>query len=233
MFRQIMLARVKLPEGVGKRGRSLDELLVAAQALLLVRSAGSLSISEIATKAGMVQGSFYNYFDDIDALIDELGRLFVVHHGLMLKAIVRDAVQPVDVFALKTRQTLRIVTGSPAIGRLLFDAGLPVDRFIAALRDDLHADIVKGMAAGAFSFSSADLAASFVSGCLVSVSLDLHRGRIDKTAIDGATQEMLRLLGVPAGKAKAASHARVEFQPLLKLPLTWLSLANRTKKAKA
>lgn len=233
MFRQIMLARVKLPEGSGKRGRSLDELLTAAQALLLVRSAGSLSISQIAAQAGMVQGSFYNYFDDIDALMDELGRLFVVHLGLTLKSVARDAAGPVDVFSLKTRQTLRIVSGTPGVGRLLFDAGLPVDRFIAALREDLHADIAKGIAAGAFSFSSADLAASFVSGCLISVALDLRRGRLDKSAIDGATQEMLRLLGVPPAKAKAASHAKVEFRPPLKLPLTWLSLADDRNKAKA
>ncbi len=228
-----MVVRVKLPEGAGKRGRSLDELLVAAQTLLLTRSAGSLSISEIAAKAGMVQGSFYNYFDDIDALMDELGRLLVVHQGLMLKAVARDAAGPVDVFAIKTRQMLRSVSGTPAIGRLLFDAGLPVDRFIAALRDDLNADIVKGIAAGVFSPSGGELAATFVSGCLISVALDLHRGRLDKSAIDGATQEMLRMLGVPPARAKAAAYAKATFQPPLKLPLTWLSLADDTKKAKA
>jgi AcrR family transcriptional regulator len=228
-----MLARVKFPKGTGKRGRSLDELLVAAQSLLLARSAGSLSISEIATKAGMVQGSFYNYFDDIDALMDELGRLLVVHQGLMLKAVARDAAGPVDVFALKTRQTLRSISGTPSIGRLLFDAGLPVDRFIIALRDDLQSDIAKGVSAGVFSVGSVELAASLVSGCLISVALDLHRGRLDKSSIDRATQEMLRLLGVPAAKAKSAAHAKAEFQPPMKLPLTWLSLADDSKKAKA
>jgi len=228
-----MLARVKFPKGTGKRGRSLDELLAAAQSLLLVRSAGSLSISEIAAKAGMVQGSFYNYFDDIDALMDELGRLLVVHQGLMLKAVARDAAGPVDVFALKTRQALRSIAGTPSIGRLLFDAGLPVDRFIIALRDDLQTDIAKGANAGVFSVASAELAASLVSGCLISVALDLHRGRLDKSSIDGATQEMLRLLGVPAAKAKVAAHAKAAFQSPMKLPLTWLSLADDPKKAKA
>jgi AcrR family transcriptional regulator len=225
------MTALKLPEGSGKRGRTLDELLSATQALLLVKPAAALSITDVAAKARMAQGTFYNYFDSIDRLIDDLGRLLAVHLALRLKLAVRDGANPVDVFATKTRQMLRIVSGSPGVGRLLFDCGLPLDRFLASLREDVHADIVKGVSAGAFRCSSADIAASLVSGCVLGVALDLHRGRFDTSAIDAATRDILRLLGVAPAKAMHAATADTDMPAPLELPLTWLSLASDSKKA--
>ena len=99
-----------LPAGTGKRGRTLDLLLTAAQRLLLERSAGALSITDVAARAEVAPGTFYNYFDGVDALVDELGRLLAVHHGRLLKVAIAAAKDPVDAFALKKRQSLRCVS---------------------------------------------------------------------------------------------------------------------------
>lgn len=226
MFRQFMKkVHSILPAGTGKRGRTLDLLLTAAQRLLLERSAGALSITDVAARAEVAPGTFYNYFDGVDALVDELGRLLAVHHGRLLKVAIAAAKDPVDAFALKTRQSLRCISESQAYGRLLFDAGLSVDRFLGGLRDDLLADIAAGVVEGVFRSDNPKLGASIVSGCILGVALDLHRGRLTKAAIDDATREMLTLLGVRPVAAERVAHAPVVFAPPPAFPLTWLSLA--------
>jgi AcrR family transcriptional regulator len=214
-----------LPAGSGKRGRTLDRLLTAAQHLLFERTAGSLSITDVAARAQVAPGTFYNYFDGIDALVDELGRLLTIHHGRLLEAAMKAAKDPVEAFGLKTRQSLRFITESKDYGRLLFDAGLPVDRFLGGLRDDLHADIAAGVVDGVFRSDNPKLAASIVAGSVMGVALDLHRGRLGKASIDAATCEMLMLLGVRSSTAERVAHAAASFSPSPSFPLTWLSLA--------
>lgn len=221
------------PAGAGKRGRTLDVLLTAAQELLLVRTAGSLSITDVAARAGVAQGTFYNYFESIDGLIDALGQLLGAQHALMLRAAVANVEGPVEIFSIKTRQTLHGVADASGYGRLLFDAGLPVDRFAGALRDDLYTDIVSGAAAGAFRTDDTKLAASVVAGCILGVALDLHRRRLTATAINAATYEMLRLLGVPPAAAKRSAYAKIALPKFPPLPLAWLSLVPAKTKARA
>lgn len=209
----------------GKRARTRDEILVATQALLLLRSAGSLSVTDIAAEAGLSHGTFYNYFDTIGALLDDLGALIVSAHANRLAAAARSAGGPVAVFAAKTRQTLRFAAERGDYGRILFDAGLPIDRLAGALRGDLVNDLHAGFGAGVFRADDAAVAAGLLSGCVVGVALDLHRGRLEAAAIDLAAAEMLGMLGVAREAARRASTAAITFAPAPATPLTWRSLA--------
>lgn len=208
----------------GKRGRTRDQLLVAAQRLLLEHSAASLGIRQIAAEAGMVHGSFYNYYASIEALIGDLGDLFVMGHALVVGQLRATATDMADVFALTTRQTLRFVCDSPGYGRLLFDAGLPVDRFIGGLRTSLAADIARGMESGVFHLDNPDTGVSIVAGSILGITLDLHRRRLDRSVIDSATADLLVILGVPRAIAVQASTTQVDFLPPPPLPLRWQAL---------
>src|SRR5690606_29551971 len=106
-----------------------DQLLAAAQTLMMDHSAGALGIRQVTTAAGLVHGSFYNYYPDLEALFDDLSRLVVASHAAAVLSAREGAADPAQTFARVTRQSLRIIAGSPGYGRLLFDAGLPVDRF--------------------------------------------------------------------------------------------------------
>ncbi|HRD29267.1 MAG TPA: TetR/AcrR family transcriptional regulator [Caulobacter sp.] len=67
-----------------RRARTRDQLLVAAQTLLLDREAGPLGIRRITTAAGLVHGSFYNYYPDLDALLDDLAALMFASHAALV-----------------------------------------------------------------------------------------------------------------------------------------------------
>lgn len=207
-----------------KRQRTRDQLLAAAQTLLLEQSAGSLGVRQIAAGAGLVHASFYNYYADLDALIADLSDLVLAAHGTRVGALRASAATLTDAFALATRQTLRFVTLSPDYGRLLFDAGLPVDRFVSGLRATMAADVMAGMASGEFCIADAELTVAMIAGAIMGVALDLHRRRLGEAAIEAATEALLLQLGVAAAEAARAANAPVAFVPPPALPLRWLEI---------
>jgi len=217
------LAPLRHATNPGKRSRTLDDILAAAQRLLLTRSAASLSISDVAAQARVVQGTFYNYFDDIDALLDEVGHVLLTRLTDHLAQVAQQSASPAETFSAKTRQALRVFAQNQGLSRMLFDIGLPVDRFLRQLQLDIRADVTQGLKTGDFKAANADLLLSALCGAITGLALDLHRRRLPVTAIDPATAELLRLLGVPPAKAKRISTAKMSFIGPIALPLTWHS----------
>lgn len=191
------------PPAPDRRTRTRDDLLVAAQTLLATRSAGSLGIREIATEAGVVHGTFYNYYPDVDGLIEDLAALVFASHAALVLDLREGDRDPAVLFARVTRRSLRLVAGGPTFGRLLFDAGLPVDRFIRGLRMAMAGDIVAGAATGVFRVENVEIAISLTAGAILGASLDLHRGTLPVTAIDAVTARLLESLGVARDRAAA------------------------------
>ncbi len=207
-----------------KRARTCDQLLVAAQELLMAQNATSLGIRQVTTRAGMVHATFYNYFADIEALLANLSALvFAAHAGLVapIRATVGD---PALLFATITRQTLRCLAEEPGHGRLLFDSGLPIDRFVAGLRAAMAADVTEGIRQGTFSVPDPEIAVSMVTGALLGLSLDLHRGLLPPSAIEPTTARLLEMLGVASGTAHEIAYRDVAFRKAPALPLRWLTL---------
>lgn len=214
------------PAGTGKRGRTLDALLAALQSLLLERGAGAFSISDVSERAGVAQGTFYNYASSIDELIEELAALLSASLAFLGRLAPASETDPVAAFAFKTRRTLGISVRAPDYGRLLFDSGLPADRLLAEFRADLEADIRFGATSGVFKTANPALSASMVAGCMLGAGLDLHRGKLPKSIIEAATAEMLVMLGLPRTAAQQAAAIRLRFEAPAPLPLQWLALVS-------
>ncbi|HRD29268.1 MAG TPA: hypothetical protein PLO65_13295, partial [Caulobacter sp.] len=75
------------------------------------------------------------------------------------------------------------MTDEPTYGRLLFDSGLPVDRFVTGLRGAMGADIVEGVRCGRFAAPDVAIAISLTAGAILGAGIDLHRGRLGAAAI--------------------------------------------------
>ncbi len=207
-----------------KRARTRDQLLVAAQSLLMTQTAAALGIRQITDHAGVVHATFYNYYQDISALIADLGELVGASHAATMAGLTPDLADPAVRFARITRQTLRLVATEPSLGRLMYDVGLPADSLVAELRLRLALDLAEGLQLGRFTFADLDLTASMVSGAISSLALDLHRGTLAITAIETATTRLLEWLGLDPETAAALGHEAVAFGPAPALPLRWLAL---------
>jgi AcrR family transcriptional regulator len=207
-----------------KRDRTRNRLLIATQELLLERNAGSLSIRDITTHADVVHSTFYNYFDSVEALIESVGLLFYAVHAQLIQRLTTDVIDTAEIFALSTRQTMRFIAQSPAYGRFLFDAGLPIDKFITGLRYSLRLDIEQGQKQGRFVVNDIELTVSMVTGSLLGLALDLHRHLLPATAIETATCRLLEMLGIPADEALRVAHLDAEFLAPPQPPLMWIAV---------
>lgn len=218
------MIEIRPPRTGGKRARTRDQLLVAAQALLMTHSAAALGIRQITSHAGLVHASFYNYYPDVAALIGDLGELLGASHAVMMRRLVSDDDAPALRFARITRQSLRIIAAQPDLGRLMFDVGLPVDRLGIELRLRLNGDIAAGAARGDFTAADPELAASMAAGAINGVALDLHRGALPVTVIDTVTERLLVQLGLDAVTAAALGHEALAVPVAPVLPMRWLAL---------
>lgn len=195
-------------------------LLVALQELLLDPDIASVSVPLVVGRAGAAQGTFYNYFESIPAAIDAVGALLLVEHTRVLKLVTSGAADTAEIVARSARQMLMLFAHRPEVGRLIFDSGLPVDRFATGLRGHLHHDLQLGIARGDFSVSNFDVASTVYTGTMLGTCLDLHRGQLPASAIPEVVDYLLQVLGVSARKAHRLIAAPQEFVQWAPFPLS-------------
>lgn len=202
-----------------KRTRTRDALLVALQELLLDPDA-TVSVPQLVGRCAVAQGTFYNYFDSLPDAIDAIGALILAEHARVLEAVVVGAADQAEVVARSARQTLMLLAQRPDIGRLLFDSGLPADRFGGGVRAHLHADLQRGIDAGVFAVVDLEVACTVYAGVILGAGLDIYRGRLPETAIPAVTEYLLRVLGVAKPKAQRLANAQQKFVQWQPLPLS-------------
>jgi AcrR family transcriptional regulator len=203
-----------------KRARTRDALLVALQELLLDPDIASVSVPLVVARAGAAQGTFYNYFESMPEAIDAVGALLLAEHTRVLEVVTSGAVDTAEIVARSARQMLMLLAHRADAGRLIFDSGLPVDRFATGLRGHFHHDLQLGMAQGDFSVSDFDVASTVYTGTMLGTCLDLHRGQLSADAIPDIVGYLLHALGVSARKAQRLVAAPQEFVQWAPFPLS-------------
>ena len=203
-----------------KKARTRAALLVALQELLLDPLGGSVSVPQVVRRAGAAQGTFYNYFDSVPDAIDSVGALLLAEHTRVLEFVTAGAADEAEIVARSARQTLMLAADRPDVGRLLFDSGLPVDRFAGGLRTHLHRDLTRGVDAGVFCVNDFQVAATVHAGTMLGACLDLYRGRLSVAAIPEIVEYLLRALGVSKARAQRLVKAPQQFVGWRPLPLS-------------
>lgn len=207
-----------------KRERTRDALLVAAQEILLDGGAAALTVREVTARAEVSHGTFYNHFESIERLVDGVALLVQMAHVGLVEEVARGVEHADELFAVTTRQSLRAFGAKAGLGRLLFDAGLAVDRFAEGLREHLRGDLRRGVREGRFRVDDFDLALALVAGGVLGLALDLHRGRLAEGAIEPAVVQLLVVLGVPKARAKKLGHEPRAFVQVPSLPLRFVGV---------
>lgn len=202
-----------------RKARTRASLLAALQDLLLEPEPGAVSVPQVVSRCGVSQGTFYNHFDSLPAAIDAVGGLLLTEHTRVLETVTSGATDPAEIVARSARQTLMLLAFRPDVGRLLFDSGLPADRFLAGVRAHLHRDLQQGIDTGIFAVADFDVVSTVYAGIIMGASLDIHRGRLRVDAVPTVVEYLLGLLGVDATEARRLAAAPQEFVQWRPLPL--------------
>ena len=124
--------------------------------------------------------------------------------GQMLDRACAGISDPAEVFSHSLRISARLGWTHPDVGRFITGAGLDLLDAPGGLAPRALRDIQAGQAAGQFTIRDAGVALGAVAGGLIGL-LRIHQSdpaRVDETSVNELAEACLRLLGLPAAKAK-------------------------------
>lgn len=207
--------------GARKGVRTRAALLVALQELLLDSERASVSVPRLVARAGVAQGTFYNYFDSLPMAIEAVGELLLAEHFRTVLRVIADASDAAEVVARSDVQTLMLFAHRPDVGRLVFDSGEPIDRLILFrhARNQLIANLRWGADTGVLLTGDVEAAASMHIGAMIGASLDVYRGRLPIHVARDVVARLLCDVGVSKRRAERLAGAPQEFEPWRPLPL--------------
>ena len=199
----------QLTRGHKKKARTRRLLLDAALEVLAEQGEG-FSIADLAGRAGVSHGTFYNYFADRDRLIDALVP-HVVESFAARAAVEFDDPDPAVRFATISARALAAAVHLPDTVRvaLRIDAvqrALVVDGPLSYLRRDL----VDGHATGRFVGPADDGTLDVVLGTLLLAARRVIDGETAPAYRRSVIARLLQSLGVPRDDAVALAGRAVD-----------------------
>ncbi|MEM8620070.1 MAG: TetR/AcrR family transcriptional regulator [Actinomycetota bacterium] len=189
-----------ITRGHKKKARTRRQLIDAAIEVIAERGE-AFTASDVTNRAEMSAGTFYNYFDDRDQLIQAVVP-DVIDHFAAESDIVVDEHDPARRFAVITARALGRAIDEPdqfrallrldAAQRLIVD-GAPM-RF-------LRADIATGVAEGRFSVDIDDAAVDVVVGAILFAARRIVSEPVPDGYVGRVLTQLLRSLGVAETEA--------------------------------
>lgn len=179
----------------------------AAMRLFAARGTTDLTISELATEAGVARGTLYRNVESIEQLYDRVRAqlAFDIHDANVRAMDAHGDIDPPLRMATGIRLLVRRAHENPAMGRFLVRFGLTDESLREVLGGPPMRDIEKGIESGRYTVSPvmALSVAAMVTGAVVSAMwmvLEGHQAWRDAGA--GAAELVLCALGVSREEAR-------------------------------
>lgn len=186
-----------------RKARTRTALIRAARTFIADRRL-NVPILEITQAADVGMGSFYNHFEDKDQLFRAAFEEALEDYGALLDRLTADLEDPAEVFARSFRLTGRLHRREPETSRVLLNYGLSLAGSDIGLAPRVRRDIEAAVGTGRFTVSDPELALVVISGAALRLGRFLHEQpeRDEAEASDQVTEDLLRMLGVPAHEAR-------------------------------
>lgn len=196
-----------------RRAHTRKALIAAARAILAETGESTASIQEIAERADVGFGSFYNHFETKTALFDAAVADALDDYGQLIDGLTGDMEDPAELFAASVRLTLRLAAEHPEMAQILRLRGLQHIHADTGLGPRALRDLVKGQESGRFTIEDTAIALSAVGGALIGL-LQLNTvTALDARAGEQMAELVLRMLGLPLDEARDLAT-----RPLPELP---------------
>lgn len=196
------------PSRLERRKASTRAALVRAAQGFIAAGRANVPVLEITQAADVGMGSFYNHFETKEQLFQAAVADAIERHGTLLDELTRGMDDPAHVFAQSFRLTGRLHRRSPELSKVLLSNGLALAGADSGLAPRARRDIVNAARAGRFTVRDPDLAMVIVAGAALCLGQFLHDHpeRDEAEATDQVTEDLLRMLGLPAAEAREISR---------------------------
>jgi AcrR family transcriptional regulator len=198
--------------GLARRRRTRARIVEAAFALLGQETGAGVQIDEIVARAGVSRGTFYNYFDSREHLLNAMA--YELNHGLDLA--LAHAPDPATRAALAVRAYLHKATTDPAWGWAMVNVSINVH---AVFGEDTHhfatETLQAGIDAGLFRLTNLQAGLDLVMGSTFHAMRAICEGRAGAAHAEDVARLILLGLGVTRARAER----------LLQVPLSTVDIA--------
>ena len=188
--------------GHRKRARTRAHLIEAG--LLVLASRGdAMTVTDVVAQAGVSNGTFYNYFDDIDDLV-----LVVAEHvgvSIAEAAAAEPIEDPAERFADATARLLVMAEVDPTWGRAFLQVAARPGSATDMLRH-ARSDLDRGHREGRFTVGPEPAALDQLTGLVMMTIRRIVEGRGGPTTAADAVARGLASLGVDAAESAALGH---------------------------
>lgn len=197
----------QLTRGHKKRSRTRLLLLEAAQQTIAELGEG-FTVADVVERAGVSHGTFYNYFDDRQQLLEAL-TAHLVEVFAATAAVTIDEPDPALRFATISARALRMAAASPTLAAVVVhleaaQRALVVDGPLSYLVHDLR----DGHAHGRFIDPPDTATLDVILGALLLATRRLIDGDVSEHYCRDVIRRLLLSLGVaPADATNLANHA--------------------------
>lgn len=192
-----------------QRMRTREKLVAAARAVIARKGIDATTIADITSEADVGIGSFYNHFESKERLIEVLVAQAIETHGAALDRRVATVPDPAERFAICVRHTIRMADHDPVWAWFTVRAGIYVRELESGLGVRLLRDLVRGIEARRFTPRDVQSALVVIGGATVAAMQGKLLGLPNLPSDAGIAENLLRMLGVPAGEAE-----RIAARPL-------------------
>ena len=191
------------PAPRGVRARTRELLLDAAVRVFARKGAGAAAIHEIAAEAGVANGTFYNYFETREALLEATSVRLAERLHLAVAASRTAVDDPAERVAIGCRRFVGQVTHDPVWAAALLRVWHSTSTPSARAADPLLADLRAGRRRGRLRYGSEAAALDLVQGTVLAAMRTVLEGRADAAHASAVATIVLRALGVPADEAES------------------------------
>jgi AcrR family transcriptional regulator len=181
----------------------------AAMKLFAERGVTRVSISELATAAGMARGTIYSHVADIDGLFEEVAAQLVREMNQAVTTGFADVTDPALRLSIGVRQYIRRAHAEPLWGRFMSRFGLSPAVLQAVFGSEPMADLQAGIESGRFPIGREQLPSmvALLAGGTLAAMLPVLDGHGTWRDIGSdAAQMMLVAFGLDRGEATRLSR---------------------------
>ena len=190
-----------------QRLRTRRLLLDAGRTLIAAKGVAGLRIQEITEEADVALGSFYNYFQSKEELLEAVITESLSDLTSAIITNVDDDTDPAEVVALANLRVIWLAYDEPDFARLIVNIGHSEALFGDAVHPHARIAVERGIKTGRFVVADIEVLLTAVIGGAFALIREILDGRHGPNAHEAFARHVLASLGLPAKEAEAVVRA--------------------------
>ena len=184
-----------------RREQTRARLIEAATKLFASQGTERTRINEITELADVGFGSFYNYFESKDAIVDAVLSETAARHAKAIVTATAAVEDPVEVISVAHRHFVRLAIADPQVAALAVELVFSNRAIVESLRPYARDDLKRAVAAGRLNIPDIEVALHATGGALQGTIRGVLEAELGSESDVEHAALILRMLGLPPAEA--------------------------------